>query len=191
MAKKLVYGVGINDADYTVCPTVNGKQVMCPFYRAWTNMLKRCYCTKYQASRQTYVGCTVCDEWLTFSSFKAWMETQDWKGKELDKDLLVKGNKVYSPAACAFVDSMTNTFTIDKGAARGEWPIGVYLNKEREKLLAQCCNPFTRKQESIGYFTCPEKANQAWKKRKHELALQLADLQKDSRVAEALRSMYL
>lgn len=191
MAKKLVYGVGVNDADYAVQPVVNGRQVMCPFYRAWSNMLERCYSEKYQARQPTYIGCAVYDEWLTFSSFKAWMEKQDWKGKELDKDLLVRGNKVYSPETCVFVDKLTNNFTLDSGATRGEWPIGVYFHNRNGKFQARCRSPFSGKWEHVGCFTCPEQGYRAWKRRKHELACQLADSQKDSRVAEALRSMYL
>lgn len=187
---KLVYGVGLNDADYTVKPSVNGRQVWCPFYRAWSNMLKRCYDSKHQAKGSAYIGCVVCHEWLTFSNFKSWMISQSWNGKELDKDLLVKGNQVYSPDACVFVDGATNKFTTDSGATRGEWPIGVCFDNKSGKFRSYCCNPFSGRKECLGYFTCPEQAHQAWKKRKHELALQLADLQNDQRVANALRSRY-
>ena len=188
---KLVHGVGVNDADYAVRPAINGKSVMCQFYDVWSGMLKRCYSEKYQTKRPTYIGCKVCDEWLTFSNFKAWMETQDWKGKELDKDLLVKGNKVYSPETCVFVDRVTNGFMTDCGASRGEWPIGAYFDKRAGRFRAKCCNPFTRKDEHLGCFNFPNQAHLAWKSRKHELALQLADLQNDQRVAKALRARYL
>ena len=188
---KLVCGVGVNDADYVVQPLINGKKAWCSFYRAWTGMLKRCYDAKYQTKKQTYVGCSVCTEWLTFSHFKKWMENQNWQGKQLDKDLIVKGNKVYSPDTCAFVDAVTNSFTINQAAARGEWPIGVCFDRREVKFKAMCSNPFTGKNEYLGYFTCPEQAHQAWKRRKHELACQLADMQKDERVADALRARYI
>lgn len=188
---ELVFGIGINDADYVVCPIVNGKAVWCRFYRTWVNMLKRCYSEKYQARQPTYIGCSVCDEWLTFSNFKKWMEKQDWEGNQLDKDLLTNGNKVYSPETCVFVDKVTNLFTTDHGAARGEWPIGVYFNKRGGKFQAYCNNPFIKKREHLGFFACPNQAHLTWKKRKHELACQLADLQTDERVAKALRVRYL
>lgn len=187
---KFVVGVGINDADYVVQPTVNGKRVCCPFYRTWKHMLERCYSSKYQTIQPTYVGCSVCEEWLTFSNFKKWMEAQDWEGKELDKDLLVKGNKVYSPETCVFVDSNTNLFTLDNSAARGESLIGTYFDKRRRKFMAYCSNPFTGKKEHLGMFKCQDQAHFAWKKRKYELACQLADLQSDNRVAKALRERY-
>jgi hypothetical protein len=119
------------------------------------------------------------------------MQGQDWEGKQLDKDLLIVGNKLYSPETCVFVSKITNTFTIDCGASRGEWPIGVNFDKHRGKLKVRCCNPFSKKAEHIGLFTCKNKAYEAWKNRKHELACQLADLQTDERVAAALRSRYL
>lgn len=187
---KLVFGVGINDADYVVQPTVNGKRGYCPFYQAWVSMLSRCYSEKYQDKKPTYIDCSVCNEWLTFSNFKSWMEQKDWKGKHLDKDLLIEGNKVYSPTTCIFVDRMTNIFTTDSGASRGQFPIGVCFHKRVGKFRACCRNPFTKKNENLGYFTCPNQAHLAWKKRKHELACQLADLQTDERVAKVLRDRY-
>ena len=186
----LVYGIGVNDADYKVCHTVNGKKIVCPLYQTWQSMLRRCYSAKYQAESPTYIGCSVTPEWLTFSNFKRWMISQDWQGKELDKDLLVKGNKVYSPDTSVFVDRMTNAFTTDSSATRGEWPIGVNFHKTYGKLRARCRNPFTRQHELLGYFTCHKQAHLAWKKRKHELACQLADLQSDERVSQALRARY-
>lgn len=185
---KLVYGVGINDANYKVNPIINGKQVMCPFYMVWRDRLKVCYSSKYQAKHPTYIGCTVCEEWLTFSNFKSWMEAQDWQGKELDKDLLFVGNKIYSPETCAFVSAVTNTFVTDRGADRGNCPIGVTLRGS--KFQVKCCNPFNKKNEYLGLFICPNQAHLAWKKRKHEHACQLADLQTDGRVAKALRERY-
>ena len=187
---KLVFGVGINDADYVVQPVVNGKQMMCPYYMAWTHMLERCYSAKYLAKHPTYIGCYVCNDWLTFSKFKAWMETQSWVDKQPDKDLLLEGNKVYSPTTCVFVDRITNTFITDRGAARGEWPIGVDFPSTEGKFRARCSNPFTRKVEHLGYFICPSQAHKAWQAKKHEYACQLADLQEDPRVADALRQRY-
>ena len=106
--RKLVYGVGINDADYQVNPTIDGSRVMCPAYSAWHSMIERCYSEKYHDKKPTYKECYVCDEWLYFLKFKSWMEKQDYKGKELDKDILIQGNKVYSPETRIFVDKTIN-----------------------------------------------------------------------------------
>ena len=195
---KLVFGVGINDADYVtdVREIMNGKKVLvwrCPFYRTWVSMLERCYSEREHQRHPTYVGCKVCDEWLLFSNFKRWMEQQDWQGKQLDKDLLIEGNKVYSPETCIFVDVKINSFVTDNGATRGDYMIGVNLDKRRNKFQTRCCNPFTRKQEYLGLFTTELEAHLAWKTRKHELACQLADSEyvTDERLANALRTRYL
>lgn len=189
--KKLVYGVGINDAGRPVTSELNGKMVMCPFYAKWRAMLQRCYDSKLHLRRPTYVGCSVTEEWLLFSNFERWMKTQDWEGKELDKDLLKVGNKLYSPDFCIFIPPELNSFTIDLGASRGEYPLGVYFDKGSGKFKAQCRNPLIGRQEYLGLFDTPEEAHLAWKKRKHELACIYADQQTDLRVAEALRVRYL
>lgn len=106
--RSLLYGVGVNDADYQVSPLVSGRQIICKYYARWVNMLKRCYCLKFNKNRSNYDGYTVCEEWHTFSNFKTWMETQDWEGKELDKDLRGNGKKVYSPETCTFVTREVN-----------------------------------------------------------------------------------
>lgn len=198
--RKLVYGVGINDADYVVqkweeAGYVDGKRKKkliweCPFYRAWKNMIMRCYSSKYQERCPTYRGCSVSEEWLTFTVFKNWMETQDWEDKQLDKDLLFEGNKIYSPESCVFVTRMVNNFTTDSGAVRGEWPIGVNWDKRDGKFMSRCSNPFTQKREHLGLFTCEQEAHKAWLKRKRELAKELAAIQTDPRVSKALVDRY-
>lgn len=199
-AKKLVYGVGINDADYVVAKYettgyVDGKQKqklvwICPYYRAWKSMLQRCYSYKFQERWLTYKDCSVSEEWLTFSNFKRWMEGQDWEGMQLDKDILFEGNKVYSKETCVFVTHNVNSFTLDCGASKGEWLIGVYWDKGAGKFKSMCSNPFTKKREHIGYFTCEQEAHQAWLKRKLELAHELSAIQTDERVAKALTERY-
>lgn len=195
---RLVTGVGLNDADYnvTLYERVNGKRKLvwiCPFYRTWKNMLKRCYSDKWHEKHPTYIGCTVCEEWLTFSNFRNWMEQQDWENKQLDKDLLDVGNKEYSPSSCVFVPQIVNLFLTASGDARGEYPLGVAFHKKVKRFNAQCNNPFTCKREHIGYFTDPDQAHLAWKERKHLLACQLAESEHvtDERVAKALRERFL
>ena len=196
---KLVYGVGINDADYVTQKNetieVNGRRKrrmvwMCPYYRAWKNMLQRCYSIKYQERNPTYKGCSVSEEWWRFSNFRRWMECQDFEGMQLDKDLLFNGNKVYSAETCVFVSRVVNMFTIDRCNDRGEWLIGVYRDKNNGKFMSMCCNPFTKKQEYLGLFVNEVDAHQAWLKRKLELAHLLAAEQTDRRVAKALIARY-
>lgn len=198
--KKLVYGVGINDADYVTqrletIGYVDGKQKKktvwaCPYYQTWKKMLERCYSAKLHERRPTYAGCAVSEEWLTFSRFKSWMEKQDFEGKQLDKDLLLEGNKVYGADTCVFVTQTVNSFTTDRGSDRGEWLIGVDWSKTAEKFRSRCGNPLTRKKEFLGYFTSEQQAHKAWLKRKLELAHELAAIQEDPRVAKALIDRY-
>ena len=195
---KLVYGVGVNNADYMTqkYEIINGKSVRirkCPFYRTWTGMLRRCYSDKYHQTKPTYKGCTVCDEWLTFSNFKSWMEEQDWQGKQIDKDILVEGNKVYCPEYCIFVDRRINLFVTDRSNDRGEYMLGVSWKKDNGKFQANCSNSFTGKLEFLGLFTDELQAHLAWKARKHELACQLAESEycNDPRLTEVLKTKYI
>lgn len=193
--KNAVYGVGINDANYPVNITksVLGKQKhiwKCPFYGAWRDMMSRCYSVKRQLSQPTYVGCSVAAEWQSFMTFRAWMVCQPWEGNVLDKDIIFTGNKLYGPTTCVFVSPALNSFLTDSAASRGDWPIGVSWHKGTGKFLSLCRNPFTGKREYLGYFICPDTASSAWRKRKHEIACQYADMQIDHRVAAALRRRY-
>lgn len=197
--KKLVCGVGRNDSGQAVVKyettEVNGVQKQkavwrCPYYMAWGNMLKRCYSAKLQERYPSYRGCTVSEEWLLFSNFKSWMEKQQWEGSQLDKDLLFEGNKVYSPETCVFVSGVVNGFTTDSKASRGEWMIGVDWYKPAGKFRSKCSNPFTKKLEHLGYFATELEAHEAWRKRKLELAHELAAIQTDPRVAKALIDRY-
>ncbi len=187
--RELVYGVGVNDADYVVCPSINGNQTMCPFYRKWKAMLERCYSEKILIKHPTYAGCYVCDEWLTFSNFKSWMEKHDWQGKHLDKDIMGNGS-IYSPENCCFVSPELNNFLTDAGARRGMLMIGVTLHKRNGTYDSMIRNPFTKKLEHLGSHSSEISAHNAWLNRKHELACMLADLQNDSRIASALRNKF-
>lgn len=190
MSHKLIYGVGINDANYKASSIINGKRVTCPYISTWRGILRRCYNAGYQSKNPTYVGCSVSEEWKTFSNFKRWMETQDWQGKQLDKDILFKNNRQYNSTSCAFVDRRTNLFLTDHGNSRGKFMLGVHWSKAAGKFRAQC-RTGEGNQVFLGYFDCELSAHLAWKKYKYDLACKLADEQTDVRVAVALRQRYL
>jgi hypothetical protein len=192
---KGICGTGVNDADYPVCryENVDGKSKLlwkCPLYQVWVSMIKRCYSSSIHNKFTTYSGCSVVPSWEKFSAFREWMESQDWKGKQLDKDILIPGNKVYGPDTCVFVSGQLNSFMTDSGAARGALPTGVSLNKQCGKFRAQCSNPFTVKIEILGLFADSSDAHEAWRARKHEHACRYADMQTDLRIADALRKRY-
>ena len=123
--KRLVCRVGINDLNEPV--KINGKTLK--FYNTWGNMIQRCYSDKLQERFPTYRGCSVCDGWLLLSNFKEWYDIHYRDGMSLDKDILIPGNKIYSPKACSFVPGYINTLLTDAGAARGELPLGVSAQK--------------------------------------------------------------
>lgn len=164
-SRGLICGIGVNDANYVTESIENGNRVRCVSYVSWKNMIERCYSKKYHKIRKTYIGTTVCDEWLSFMEFRKWWLDNFVYGWHLDKDLLTDCRE-YSPDNCIYIPAWLNTFTTDSGSSRGEWPIGVYFNKRSELFAAQCNNPITSKIESLGLFSYPEDAHKAWRLRK-------------------------
>jgi hypothetical protein len=155
-------------------------------------MLERCYSKSFHKISPSYRGCSVCEDWEVFSLFRRWMEVQSWEGKHLDKDLLVEGNKIYSPETCVFVEPSLNLFLGDHGRGRGKCLIGASYNAHLDNFSSKCCNPFNEKgSEHLGSFKTEEEAHQVWKNKKHEYALVYADLQTDPRIAKALRVRFL
>jgi hypothetical protein len=152
-------------------------------------MLRRCYSKKFLESNQSYIGTSVCSEWLSATAFKKWMEQQDWHDKSLDKDIIAPRSRLYSPKTCAFVLQATNLF-VTRDASRGGYPTGVDLFKPTGKYKAQCKNLITGKKEYLGLFLTQEEAHEAWRKRKHELAQLVAARESDIRVVEALKKRY-
>ena len=193
--KPTVFGVGINDADYNITKqgVVDGVTKIvwnCPYYITWYSMIRRCYSDVALKHRPTYKGCKVSEEWLTFSNFRSWMSQQDWEGKQLDKDVLILGNKLYSSDTCVFVTMQVNVFLTDRRNDRGSFLIGVCKEVNDKKFRVFCNNPFTGKQEHIGYFSSEIEGHEAWLSKKLEHAYALAAIQTDPRVAKALIERY-
>lgn len=173
--RKLKYGVGINDADYLTQPLVNGKQIRCPAYKAWDRILMRSYSEAYHGYQPTYRDVTVCEEWLIFSNFRKWFIENHVDDYNLDKDLLVVGNRIYSPDTCIYVPTWLNCFVLGSGARRGDYKIGVCWNKYHNKFQAQCHNPKDKgiKSEHLGMFDNELTAHKVWLERKLQIALDL------------------
>jgi hypothetical protein len=199
----LVHGVGINDSGYITSkyvelPKVDGKRKLkriwcCPYYQKWKSMILRCYDHKFKMKWSTYEDCHSCDEWKYFSSFKKWVDSQpnkDWENCHLDKDLLLEGNRVYCPNTCVFISSMVNIFIIEGNSISSGCLRGASLCSKGEKYQARCNDPFKIKKQDIGVFETELEAHLAWQAKKHEYACQLAELQDDNRVADALRQRY-
>lgn len=174
----------VGEGKYKVC--VNGKKTKS--YDSWKSMLTRAYSEKSQERLPTYKGCTVAEEWCNFQNFAEWFE-QNWKpfmeGWHLDKDILVKGNKVYSPETCAIVPSDINYLFTKSNKKRGDLPIGV--NRHLKKYRAQ----FRKNNKTVylGVFDTPEEAFQAYKVAKEGSLAEFAEEWKElisPKVYEAL-----
>jgi len=181
---KLIYGVGVNDADYPVQPRLDGKQTECHFYRTWKHMLLRCYSSKFHKKQPTYIGCSVVGEWFSFTNFRKWMEKQDWKGKELDKDILIPGNKVYGPDACRFVSVRINNLISPRSRRKSNLPVGVYFRNDIKKIAA--CIRIDNKNKHLGFFNTKEEASSAYREAKRLYILRVACCEIDILIKQAL-----
>ena len=142
-------------------------------------MLTRCYSDSCHENQPNYIDCTVCPEWHNYSNFKEWAEanyyTVEGESMELDKDLLVKGNTVYSPTTCVFAPRSINLLVINVKAARGEHPLGVF--KFNDKYVASMS--YSGKQIRIGQYDSPEEAFEKYKEYKEKFLKDIAEQYKD------------
>lgn len=187
--KKLTYGVGFIPKDYKVADKLTG--FTCPFHRRWYSMLSRCYSERVHKVYPTYKDVTVCNEWHDFLTFKSWMESQDWEGKDLDKDILkaLTGKNEYSPENCAFISRELNSFFTLRQNHRGEHPLGVHRTVSKKtgsvRYVARLNKPSGR--ISLGTYKTPSEAHRAWQKAKLDYGRELQELEENPRVQEALK----
>lgn len=149
-------------------------------YNLWSGMMTRCYNPKYHQNKPTYVGVEVCDSWLHMDNFADWCQHQigyKSEGFQLDKDILVKGNKLYCPELCVFVPTEINSQLTKANSRRGDYPIGVSWHKGHEKFMA--CLRVDKKTKHLGYFTDVTKAFEAYKVAKENYLKVLADKYRD------------
>lgn len=179
---KKVFGVGYNDACYPVTKyDEEGKQIwMCPFYKAWRGILQRCYDEKFKERWPHYKDVTMCSDWIVFSKFKMWMETQNWENRALDKDFLVWGNKDYNPGTCAFLPQEVNNFLTLRDNTCENTVIGVTYYKNIGKWVAKVGFEGTR--IYLGSFSTPEEAHLAYLKGKIEVANKYQNKYRDDSV---------
>ncbi len=153
-------------------------------YRTWINVLQRGYYQEYKLKNPSYKGCSVAEKWHNFQNFAKWFEENYVEGWHLDKDILVKGNKIYSPETCCFVPREINNLFIIYNRKRGNLPIGVRkevgysarLNKKGKNI-------------HLGTFTTIKEAFNAYKVAKEIYIKEMANewrCQINSSVYEAL-----
>lgn len=161
---KLVYGIGVNDSTLKSDPKIR---------KLWHAMLKRCYNSKYQLEHPTYIGCTVCGEWLHFSNFEKWVISQKIERLEdydLDKDLFLDGIKIYSPTTCCFLPHHLNTILSANNSKKDDLPTGVY---QRKSGTYRAIVSFGKKCK-LAPFPTVETAFMAYKEAKEKYVRQLA-----------------
>lgn len=170
-----VCGVGMLGVKYP--SKVNGKNTK--EYIAWLNMLRRCYEEAVKNRNKTYKNATCCKEWLLFENFYEWLHNQENFNKwlngcrwSLDKDILIKGNKTYSPETCCLVPQNVNLLFVKRDNDRGDLPIGVQRN--RRGFRAECKNQLKKETEISTTYQTPEQAFEAYKTYKEHLIKQVA-----------------
>lgn len=163
MSTKLIYGIGFNSTGIHK-NIIGGRYTKA--YRVWLAMLTRCYDKKSQKRQPTYIGCSVDSRWHDFQDFADWFYSNPYSdfGYQLDKDLLIDGNKIYSPETCCFVPQEINKLFSSNAAKRGSHPKGVSFYKPRSKYTANIS--INSKPVCLGYFDSPKEARQAYLTRK-------------------------
>lgn len=205
--RRPVYGFGINDADYPTFVRTNPKDrssgTTCVYYQRWIGMLRRCSDNFMEAS---YTGATVSDEFKSFMSFREWSISGGLTEKnknilELDKDILIAGNKEYSPVACVYVPGYINRLILTADASRGECYLGVKRNQNGRRFMATYA--LNGKTKHIGIYDTQEEAHYMWQTTKSKYILEVIEKYKmdsktlgfpySSRVEDALvgRSLML
>ena len=168
-----VYGVGIVGNKY---PTmING--VRTKEYGLWVRMLERCYSDSFKKKNPTYIDCEVSDKFKNYEYFYEWCHNQVGFGNNgwhLDKDLLAKGNKVYSESTCVFLPSEINTILVKCTASRGEHLIGVCWSKTHKAFKAQVSKNKGRS-EHLGFFNTEIEAFKAYKTAKESFVKEQAN----------------
>lgn len=158
-------------------------------YRCWSGILCRCYDERTRLKYPTYIDTIVCEEWHNFQNFAEWYKDNYIEGYQLDKDILIKGNKIYSPETCCFVPSVINTLFTNRRKLRGELPLGVTkLKSNKSKFEASL-----RKESkliSLGTFNSPEEAFIAYKVEKESHIKKVADQWKGRIAEKVYQAMY-
>lgn len=193
----MLFGVGINDFEsvhgYPAFTRVEGKVISDKNYKLWQAMISRCYSQYTKAVRPTYEGVSCQKSWVVYSNFYKDISnihgfdnifTNGWV---LDKDILVKGNKIYSPETCCFVPKEINGCFTLRTLNRGKLPVGVTKNRYGHPYKARC--GYDGKRLDLGSYNTPEEAFQAYKFTKKKEILRLANKWKSEISCEVYESL--
>ena len=179
-----VFGVGVLGDKYpTKYKLPDNKSKPLKEYETWVGLLKRCYSTLVHKKRPSYSNCMVSKNFQHYTYFYEWCNEQvgfNNAGWHLDKDILFKGNKVYSENTCVFVPSEINCLFIKTNKLRGEYPIGVHYDTSKKKFISQIHrNNAKGCQDYLGTYDCPKEAFLAYKVAKELHIKEVAEKWKD------------
>ena len=183
-----VYGVGYMGNNLELKSSCNGKK--CPIYDMWFRMMERCYSKKVHSRFPSYIDCCVSDGFKDYSKWREWYDKYQYKqeGWQLDKDLLVKGNKVYSSETCVFLPHIINSVLTKSNKTRGKYLIGVYFDTHNNKFKSHISK--RNKNITLGYFENEMDAHLAYKEAKEAYLKELADKYKDLLDPRAYEALY-
>ncbi len=184
-----VFGIGTVGTKYPISEGCRGTKE----YVLWKDVLRRCYSDTFQKKQPTYKDCEVSDKFKSYEHFYEWCHKQvgfGVEGFEIDKDLLIKGNKVYSEDSCVFLPAEINMVLVKCTASRGEYLIGVSWCNTKKAFVARV-RKNKGKSEWLGLFRTELEAFNAYKKAKEVFVKEQAEKWKsqiDPRAYEALMS---
>lgn len=182
--RPIVHGVGyIGNGSYS--SKINGKSTK--IYSRWKNIMQRCYSVNRQQKQVSYETCTIHKDWHNFQNFARWFEENYIEGFELDKDILFKGNKIYSIKTCCFVPFEINVLLTNRYVCRGDFPLGVSFYKKNNKFMA--CLHINSIQKHLGYFYTQEEAFNAYKNAKEENIKNVANKYKNQITIECYNAL--
>ena len=184
-----LYGVGyIGEGKYKMSEGC----IKTKAYNTWRAMIERCY-NKNKHDRPTYDECTVCNEWHNFQNFAEWHEENyyeiDNEKMCLDKDIMIKNNKIYSPETCIFVPNRINVLFTKRQNKRGKTFIGLSMYGKDKKFRVSCQNE-NCKHINLGSYNTQEEAFAVYKQFKENVIKQVADEYKDLIPEKLYNAMY-
>lgn len=170
--------------------TSDGSGKLLKSYKCWSGMIQRCYDPKQHIKHPTYKDCEVCEEWKCYANFKKWYDENiyeiEGERMHLDKDILIKGNKIYSPDTCVFVPQCINSLFTKCNSKRGNLPIGVTLHNHKYRAsLSTSEGRITSK-----VYDTKEEAFLVYKEIKEKEIKRVADLYKDKIPQKLYDAMY-
>ena len=161
-------------------------------YNRWADMIYRCYDPYMINKNLTYADCFVCEEWHNFQNYYKWEEKEYYdipnETMNLDKDILIKGNKIYSPDTCILVPHKINMLFVKADKIRGDYPIGVFWREDRHKYVSKIS--MNNKTYTLGHYDTIDEAFAVYKQHKEDYIKEVADEYKDKIPKKLYNAMY-